>query len=110
MSMRATSKVRPTLSQLDGPITRSSPKSPTVLEWIGVGNVVIEKNARVLHFPEKREPVLGLNSDFQAQAVQHIKVACIREAGTQRALQAITVLAAKVKPARQDLVEFGNGK
>src|SRR5882757_6330291 len=86
------------------------PKCPSVLEWIGVGNVVIEKNARVLHFPEKREPVLGLNSDFHAQAVQHIKVACVREAGTQRALQAITILAANVKPARQDLVEFGNGK
>src|SRR5258708_1084632 len=46
------------------------PKGPTVLERVGVGDVVIEKNTRVLYFPEKRQPLLGPNSNNQAEAVQ----------------------------------------
>src|SRR6266446_9928582 len=79
------------------------PKGPTVLEGISVGNVVIEKDASVLHFPVKLQPIRRLNRHIHAQAVQHVKVACVCEAGTYRALETITIFAANVKPTGQRL-------
>jgi uncharacterized membrane protein YgdD (TMEM256/DUF423 family) len=63
---------------------------------------MIEKDTRVLYFPVK----LGLNSYVHAQAVQYVKIACVPEACTYRAFQAIAIFAANVKPTRQRLVEF----
>ena len=67
---------------------------------------MIEKDTRVLYFPVKLEPVLGLNSYVHAQAVLYVKIACVPEACTYRAFQAIAIFAANVKPTRQRLVEF----
>ena len=86
------------------------PKGPTVLERVSIGDVVIEKDASVLHFPVKLQPICGLNRHIHAQAVQHVKVACVCEAGTYRALETITIFAANVKPTGQRLVEFVDRK
>src|ERR1700740_1378786 len=82
------------------------PKSPSVLEGIRVGNVVVEKDTRVLHFSVELEPLFGLDSYVDAQAVQQVKIACFRETRTFRTLRASTIFTANVKPARQNLVEF----
>src|SRR5258705_13048959 len=86
------------------------PKGPTVLERVSIGGVVIEKDARVLHFPVKLQPIRGLNRHIHAQAVQQVKITCVCEAGTHRSLETITIFAANMEPARQRLVEFVDRK
>jgi hypothetical protein len=46
------------------------PKRPLILVWIGIADVVIEENASILHFAIEEQPVLGLNGQIHAQAVQ----------------------------------------
>src|ERR1700747_510699 len=76
------------------------PKGPTVLEGISVGNVVIEKDAGLLHFPIKFQPLLGPNCHIHSQPVQQVKIACVREARAGRTLQEGTIFTATVTPAR----------
>src|SRR5579872_1343285 len=117
MSTRATLKVRPTLSQLDGPITRSSanssvafPEGPIVLVRIGVGNVVIKKNASILYFSVEAQPPLRLNVHPRPQAVQQVIIIRPGQADAHRTLKTITILAAEAQPARQMLVKLGYRK
>lgn len=56
-------------------LTVGLPQCPSILLGIGVGDVVIENDARILYLSLKEQPVLGLNSHPYPQAVQEIKVA-----------------------------------
>ena len=71
--------------------------------------MVIEKDTSVLHFPEKLEPLLGLNRHSHAQAVQQVRIVCGRIANACRALETITIFAANVKPVGKDSSSFSIG-
>src|ERR1700728_2633736 len=55
------------------------PKGPLVLIGIGIGDVVVEENASILHFSVEEQPVLRLNAQLYAQAVQEIEIVCASE-------------------------------
>jgi hypothetical protein len=64
----------------------SLPKGPLVLVWIGIGDVVIEENTSILHFAIEQQPVLGLNTQIHAHAVQQIEIVCAGEPDACRTL------------------------
>ena len=67
---------------------------------------MIEKYARVLHFPIKLQPLLRLNRHFYAETVQQIKIVRGCKADARRTFQTITIFAPNVQPLRQGLIEF----
>src|ERR1700745_3237273 len=50
------------------------PEGPNVLIRIGVGNMVIEKDASILYFSAEGQPLFGLNFHPRPQAVQQVKI------------------------------------
>src|ERR1700722_15834671 len=86
------------------------PKSPLVLVWIGVRDVVIEENASILHFAIEQQPLLGLNAQLQAQAVQVVSIVRVGESNPHRAFETTTILPADAEPAGQRSVELVHRK
>src|SRR6202035_5866980 len=76
----------------------SLPKGPFIFVWIGVGDVVIEKNTSILHFPKEQQPLPGLNAQFHAQAVQVIKILCAGESNSRRSFDTATIFPTDAKP------------
>src|SRR5580692_808229 len=86
------------------------PKRPLVLVGIGVGDVVIEENARILHFAKKKQPLLRLNAQLHAQAIQEIEIVCAIEPDPRRTLETTSKFPADADPARQRPVKLDDGE
>src|SRR3984957_16608118 len=86
------------------------PEGPIVLVRIGVGNVVIEKNASILYFSMEAQPLFRLNVHPRPQAVQQVIIIRPGEGGAHRTLKTITILAAEAQPSRQTHVKLGYRK
>src|ERR1700690_4190293 len=67
------------------------PKGPLVLVWIGIGDVVIEENTSILHFAIEQQPVLRLNGQIHAQAVQQVEIVCAGVPNSCRTLETTTI-------------------
>jgi hypothetical protein len=127
-SKRTASKVRAVLVQSDGPMTRSLAANnevrptfrgiaqlniglaeiPAVLIWNCTRNVIIEKDAGVLHLAEDSEPFRGLNCHVNSDTAQQICI--VRRCVTYAilAFDARAEFAAESKPARQSMVQAIN--
>src|SRR5258708_18661553 len=86
------------------------PKGPSVLVRVGVGSVMIEKDASILDLGVKAQPLLGLNCCLYPQAIQQVEITSVVVANTDRTLDAIPIFASDADPAWQGLVEFGDRK
>src|ERR1700756_3438401 len=86
------------------------PKGPLILGRIGIGDVVIEENTRILHFAIEQQPLLRLNAQFHTQAIQEIEIVCAGESNSHRAFETTTILPADAEPAGQRPIELGDGK
>src|SRR6266478_662601 len=71
----------------------SLPKSPLILVGIGIGGVVIEENTSILNFTIEQQPLLGLDAQIHAQAVQQIEISCAGEPNAYRTLERTTIFA-----------------
>src|ERR1700747_2491872 len=50
------------------------PDRALVFVWISIGDVVVEENAGILRFGVEKQPLLGLDTQPQAQAIQQIEI------------------------------------
>src|SRR5579863_189655 len=82
------------------------PKGPLILVRIGIGDVVIEENTSILDFAIEQQPVLGLNAQIHAQAVQVIEIVCGGEPDSCRALDTTTKFPTDVEPVGQISVQL----
>src|ERR1700733_1243900 len=85
------------------------PKRPLVLIGIGIGDVVIEVNTSILHFAIEQQPLLGLNAQLHAQAVQVIEIIRASEPDSRRTLKTTTKFATDADPVGQRLVQLDDG-
>src|ERR1700722_10698240 len=108
-SLAASQDIQPTFCGTAN-LSVAFPEGPIVLARIGVGNVVIEKNASILYFSVKAQPLLRLNVQPRPQAVQQVIIIRPDEADSHWTLKTITILAAEAQPARQMLVKLGYRK
>ncbi len=84
------------------------PEGPGVLIRIAGRRVVIEEDARILHFTVEAEPRGGLDRCIHAQAVEEIEITHVGAADAAWRFDTITILATQTQPTGQRLVELGD--